>query len=451
MNPSTVIYGKESTIPPTTTVKGFSGSTAYKYAKKYLRTFYMMISDISFTETHDVITKGDSYTVEYKINPTKPTKSTLKWYTTDKKIATVNSKGVVKTKKVGTCYVYAKATDGSGVQSANFKIIVTSFRLNKYIFTNNNCYKESSAIDPKGIIVHSTGANTPYLRSYIPNWNVSKPGGREVCVHGFVGINNSGGISTYQTLPFEMAAWGCGGGTKGSYNYNPGYIQFECCEDNLTSKTHFKKIYNEATDFCAYLCLKYSLSYKKVVSHAGANAQGYASAHGDIDHWLKRYGLTMNDFRNTVKKKIYAIDSNPDLTSGSKHKKVTVKRETTLWSKDFADEYGTGSKAKLTLEKGSTVSFYNDDFGGWSKVKAQGKTGYVRNKDIDLAYASKYDTITLSKGTKVYAKPSKSAKNLKTTLKSNTKVKQVCKITSGTKKNWRLIIYKNKEYYVYKK
>ncbi len=448
MNPATIIKGGQETIPPTTTVKGFNNSTAYKYAKKNLRKFYLMISAITFTENHDVITKGEKYIPEYKISPAKPTNNKIKWYSTNKKVATINKKGVVKAKKVGTCYIYAKTTDGSRVASKQFKINVTNFKLNKYIFTNNNCYKDCTAIDPKGIIVHSTGAVTPRLRSYIPNWNVPRPGGREVCVHGFVGIDNKGKIATYQTLPFEMAAWGCGAGSKGSFNYNPGYIQFECCEDNLTSRYHFNRIYEEATDFCAYLCLKYNLSYKQVDSHAGANAKGYASAHGDIDHWLKKYGHTMNDLRKTVKKKIYAIDPKPDLKSGSKHKKITVKRDTELWSKKFVDKYGNGSKKKLTIKKGSTISFLNDAFSGWSKVKSGKVKGYVKNKDINLPYASKYVTLKLGYNVKRYTKPSTKAKYYKGTFKAGTKVKQISRILSGSKKNWRLISYKNKEYYV---
>lgn len=449
MNASTIIKGGQETIPPTTTVKGFNKSTAYKYAKKNLRSFYMMISKITFTENHDVITKGKKYIPAYKITPAKPTNSKLKWYSSNKKVAKINKKGVVTPKKTGTCYIYAKATDGSRIVSKQFKINVTNFKLNKYIFTNNNCYKECTAIDPKGIIVHSTGAVTPRLSSYIPNWNVPKPGGREVCVHGFVGIDNNGKIATYQTLPFEMAAWGCGAGSKGSFNYNPGYIQFECCEDNLTSRYHFNRIYEEATDFCAYLCLKYCLSYKQVDSHAGANAKGYASAHGDIDHWLKKYGLTMDDLRKTVKKKIFAIDPNPDLKSGSKHKKLTVKRDTDLWSKKFVDIYGNGSKKKFTIKKGSTVRFLNDAFSGWSKVKIGNVKGYIKNKDINLSYASKYVTLKLKYNVKRYTKPSKKAKYYKGTFKTGTKVKQISRILSGSKKNWRLISYKGKEYYIY--
>lgn len=449
MNKSTVIEGSQETIPPTTIVQGFENSTAYKYAKKNYRTFFMLISSIAFEGKQEVVTKGDKYNISYSLSPSVPSKPGLKWYTTDKKVAVVNSKGVVTAKKQGVAFVYAQAADGSGAKSSKFKIIVTNFKLNKFIFTNNNCYKEHTAIDPKGIMVHSTGANTPYLRSYIPNWNISKPGGREVCVHGFVGIDTNGKIATYQTLPFQVAAWGCGGGRKGSFNYDPGYIQFECCEDNLRNKTHFKKIYEEATDFCAYLCLKYCLSYKQVTSHAEANRNGYASAHGDIDHWLKIYGLTIEDLRKTVKKKIYAIDPDPDLTSGSKRAQLTVKKDTVLWSRDFADYYGTGSKKLFNIKKGEKVKFIRDDFGGWSKVVYKGKKGYIRNPHIELPYKSVNDKLKISKyNVKYYSKPTTMAKYRKGTFKYGTKVTVISTIKKGSKKGWKFIQYNGKEYYI---
>jgi N-acetylmuramoyl-L-alanine amidase len=72
--------------------------------------------------------------------------------------------------------------------------------LRKLIFTNNACYKASRTIVPKGIMVHSTGANNPNLKRYVGpddgllgknqynnHWNQDKPGGRQVCVHAFIG------------------------------------------------------------------------------------------------------------------------------------------------------------------------------------------------------------------------------------------------------------------------
>ncbi len=37
----------------------------------------------------------------------------------------------------------------------------------KNIFTQNACYKTSRTIAPKGIMVHSTGANNPSLKRYV--------------------------------------------------------------------------------------------------------------------------------------------------------------------------------------------------------------------------------------------------------------------------------------------
>ena len=39
--------------------------------------------------------------------------------------------------------------------------------LHKLIFTNNACYKAGRRITPKGIMVHSTGANNPWLKRYV--------------------------------------------------------------------------------------------------------------------------------------------------------------------------------------------------------------------------------------------------------------------------------------------
>ena len=85
--------------------------------------------------------------------------------------------------------------------------------LQKLIFTENACYKAGRKITVKGIMVHSTGANNPWLKRYVgPDdgklgknqynnyWNTYHPGGREVYVHGFIGKLADGSVVTYQTL-----------------------------------------------------------------------------------------------------------------------------------------------------------------------------------------------------------------------------------------------------------
>ena len=196
--------------------------------------------------------------------------------------------------------------------------------LKQCLLTANSCYKKGTKmknLQPTGIVVHSTGANNPYLKRYVQplktdanykeimkdlgvnsygnHWN--EPG-RNACVHAFIGKTANKEIATYQTLPFTYCCWGCGSGKKGSYNSNPqARIQFEICEDALNDKAYFTAVFQEAAEFCAYLCKQYNLSVSQICSHAEAYKAGYGTNHGDPDHWLKKFGKTMDDFREMVK------------------------------------------------------------------------------------------------------------------------------------------------------
>ena len=104
--------------------------------------------------------------------------------------------------------------------------------------------------------------------------------------------------------------WGCASGKKGSYNYT--HIQFEICEDALKDEKYFNDAFGVAIEFCAYLCDKYNLSADSIVSHHEAHLKGYASNHGDCDHWLKKFNKNMNWFRNEVKAKLEKKDVKPE-------------------------------------------------------------------------------------------------------------------------------------------
>jgi len=176
---------------------------------------------------------------------------------------------------------------------------------------NNNCYKSAQHLAPKGIVVHSTGANNPFLRRYVDapkevgtnvygnHWNNPKPDGRSVCVHAFIGYDIHSEVRIAQILPYNVAPWGCGKGAKGSYNNT--HIQFEICEDGLSNRAYFEKVFGEAAEYCAYLCYIFGLEISSVVSHSEAYKLGYASNHGDCDHWLRRFGWTMDTFRDNVR------------------------------------------------------------------------------------------------------------------------------------------------------
>ena len=181
----------------------------------------------------------------------------------------------------------------------------------------NDCYKKAQKMTPAGIVVHSTGANNPNLKRYVDapdevgvnqygnHWNNSAADmGRSVCVHSFIGYDKNKTVRVANILPYNYCCWGVGNGPKGSYNYNPAYIQFEMCEDGLTDKTYFAAVRDVAIEYCAYLCKEFNLSVDKIVSHKEAHAMGYGSNHGDPDNWWSKHSYNMDMFRAAVKAKL---------------------------------------------------------------------------------------------------------------------------------------------------
>jgi hypothetical protein len=189
----------------------------------------------------------------------------------------------------------------------------------------------------KGILLHSTGANNPYLRRYIqPSKHVTEADSwtQNEClrvlgknkygndwnhiecnagVNGWIGKLADGTVTTIQTMPWDFRPWGCGSGKKGSCN--DGWIQIEICEDSLNNKDYFNKIYQEACEMIAYLCKLYDINPKSTVAHNGVKVPtilchqdsyklGFGSNHADIYHWFTKYKKDMTSIRNDVEKLI---------------------------------------------------------------------------------------------------------------------------------------------------
>ena len=180
--------------------------------------------------------------------------------------------------------------------------------LHKLFLTNNACYKAGRVITPKGIMVHSTGANNPRISRYIApddgllgenfggnHWNARFPGGMSVCVHAFIGKLADGSIATYQTLPWNYRGWHAGG------KANDGYIGFEICEGGLSDPAYFSAVYKEAVELCAYLCKQFGLTEKDIICHSEGYKLGIASNHADVMHWFPTHGKSMDTFRADVK------------------------------------------------------------------------------------------------------------------------------------------------------
>ena len=189
------------------------------------------------------------------------------------------------------------------------------------IFTENRCYQAGRVIKPKGVMVHSTGANNPNLRRYVqpvsttpdragllarlgtnPNGNHWNRAGLSVCVHGFIGKLADGSVAAVQTLPWNRRGWHAGNGSSGR-SANDSHISFEICEDGLDDPDYFARAYREAVELTALLCREYGLDPLAdgvVICHQEGYRRGIASNHGDVLHWFPRFGKSMDDFRADV-------------------------------------------------------------------------------------------------------------------------------------------------------
>lgn len=197
--------------------------------------------------------------------------------------------------------------------------------------TQSRWYRYASRVTPRGVLWHSTGANNPNLRRYVQpsdgaadrqswldllgwNFNGNDWNHRQVQagVHAFIGKLADGTVSAIQCGPWDLMAWGCGSGTRGSCNN--GWIQFEICEDGLEDADYFSAVYREAVELTAYLCALYNLDpqenirYKsggdlmvpRVLDHQTSHMLGLGTNHGDVLHWFRRHGKTIQDARNDV-------------------------------------------------------------------------------------------------------------------------------------------------------
>jgi hypothetical protein len=196
----------------------------------------------------------------------------------------------------------------------------------EHFLTKNACYIAGVNFAPSGIMVHSTGANNPNISRYVApgKWDVFHPGGtdigphpykdsngdgkcdlcggRQVCVHAFIGEQTDGTIATCQTLPLNRRGWHAGGSA------NDTHIGFEICEGDLNDAGYFNKVYPEAVEFCAYLCRTFVIKPSNIICHSEGHAKGIASNHSDVMHWFPKHGKTMDDFRADVAAKLAPVE-----------------------------------------------------------------------------------------------------------------------------------------------
>ena len=166
--------------------------------------------------------------------------------------------------------------------------------------TQNKCYQAGAPLTPRGIMLHSVGTPQPSAAVFARSFNQYQPGGVSVCVHAFAQADGT----VYQTLPWEMRGWHCGGSA------NSTHIGVEMTEPSagMTYAEAAEQIagtYRTAVELFAALCKKYGLDPVRdgvIIGHAEGHRRGVASNHADPELLWRTYdmGYTMDGFRRDV-------------------------------------------------------------------------------------------------------------------------------------------------------
>lgn len=233
--------------------------------------------------------------------------------------------------------------------------------------TKNRCYTNGTKIKIKGIMLHSVGCPQPKATVFVGNWNNSAA---KTCVHAVLGEE---GI-IYQLLPWNVKAWHCGSGSRGSGNNThisvemtePPTIQYTggsgFTDKNPTQTKQFvQATYKHAVELFAYLCKQYGLNPLQdgvIISHSEGCRRGIASNHGDVEHIWNKFGISMDQFRSDVKAAM----------SGAGPAECTN-------SPSQAENTGNGASMEPYTVKVTAVDEETNGATVWGKLKSRG--GYI--------------------------------------------------------------------------
>ena len=120
------------------TVKSTDGS---KLSAQCVVTVKQAVKNIKLNKTLITGRKGTKVTLKAKVTPTKADNRIVKWQSSNKKIATVNKKGVVTVKGKGCAVIKCTSGDGSGVYS---KCVVNNSSKAKSVKLNKKSAKVSA-------------------------------------------------------------------------------------------------------------------------------------------------------------------------------------------------------------------------------------------------------------------------------------------------------------------
>lgn len=245
-----------------------------------------------------------------------------------------------------------------------------SIKIIEAFATKNKCYQIGTPLKPRGIMLHSIGCPQPNASVMAQNYNQYRPNGQSVCVHAFVQRDGK----VYQTLPWTVQAWHCGGAANGTHigieMTEPASIVYtghgaEWRDLNpAATETHIRGTYAAAVELFAQLCAQFDLDPLAdgiIISHSEGRMRGVASPHADPEHLWKPFGLTMYEFRQDVYNAMNDIANNNEEEDVMRYNSIN---EVPDWARSTIEEMmnegliaGTGG-GNLDLSTDMVRMFY---------------------------------------------------------------------------------------------
>lgn len=197
----------------------------------------------------------------------------------------------------------------------------------------NKCYQAGAPLRPQGLMLHSIGTPQPSAAVLARYFDQYQPGGQSVCVHAFVQADGT----VYQTLPWEMRGWHCGGSANGTH------IGVEMTEPGAgmayaEAAEQITGTYHAAVELFAQLCEMYSLDPLAdgvIIGHAEGHRRGVASNHADPAYLWDTYGMgfTMDGFRRAVAEAMAGAKEEEEETDMTRYNTVA---EMPAWAREEA-------------------------------------------------------------------------------------------------------------------
>lgn len=189
--------------------------------------------------------------------------------------------------------------------------------------TANRAYLAGQKIPPSGSVNHSVGCAQPSIEVFFKAMNTSSAGW---AVNAIIGDFHQGDGRILVTLPPDTRPWGCGAGSRGSWNNSR--IQWEVCEpaghtyaggtmiayDVAKNQAYFDRMWKMLVAWNVYLVKKFGYPVANIADHAESYRAGMGSNHSDMGQWLPKHGKSMDKLRSEVEQIINNESEEEDMS-----------------------------------------------------------------------------------------------------------------------------------------